>query len=106
MIGTKLPVPGPFHSQPPSIGASVFSSERISHNVAMRLKDYESKFDGDLGECWSEYVDSCLQIAKDYNLCMEQKLQYLHNMLSKHTLGFIWMSSIRTLPHSDKPLQR
>lgn len=56
------------------VGASVLPSECIAHNVAMRFKDMESKFDGDLAECWSEYVDLYLQVAKDYNLSVKQKL--------------------------------
>lgn len=54
----------------------------------MRLKDTDSEFDRELGERWSEYVDSCLRIPKDYNFTMEQKLQSLHNVLSTDALRF------------------
>lgn len=75
-------------SQPQTSAASAVPSERIAHNVVMCVKDSDSKFGGDLGECWSEYVDSYIQIARDYNLTMDQKLQYLHNALSKDALRF------------------
>lgn len=68
--------------------SSSLPSERVAHNVAMQLKDTENEFDGDLGEYWSEYADSYQQIAKDYNLSMDQKLQYLHDILSKDALCF------------------
>lgn len=77
--------------QPQTFGASAVLSERTTHYAVMRLKDLYSKFDGDLGDCWSEDVDSCVQIAKDYNLTSNQKIQYLHNVLSKDLLRFTWM---------------
>ena len=57
------------------------SSEKVAHNVAMRLKDKDQKFSGDLGESWMEYVDDYLQLCRDYSLSPTQKLQYLHNQL-------------------------
>lgn len=39
-------------------------------------------------EYWSEYVQSCPQIAKDYNLTIAKKLQYLHNVPSKDVHRF------------------
>lgn len=30
------------------------AEERVAHNVAMRLKDADKKFSGDLGECWMD----------------------------------------------------
>lgn len=44
-------------AQPQSSGPSPISSECIAHNVANRPKDSESKFEGDLGKCWSQYVN-------------------------------------------------
>lgn len=57
------------------------SSDRVAHNVAMRLKDTNSKFSGELGQSWMEYVDEYTQICRDYSLSPAQKLQYLHNLL-------------------------
>lgn len=65
-------------SSPQLLGALALPFERNT-NVAMRPNNLESKFDGDLGESWSEYVDSYIQIAKDYNFSMDHKLHYLHN---------------------------
>lgn len=62
--------------------------ERITYNVAMRLRDSESKFSGDTNECWDEYVNTYKQMAKDYRLSDEQKLQFLHNTLNKDALRF------------------
>lgn len=47
----------------------------------MRLKDTARKFIGAIGECWMEYVDDYKQIARDYNLSVTQKLQYMHSGL-------------------------
>ena len=57
------------------------SSDKIAHNVAMRFKDTDRKFSGSIGECWLAYVDDNKQIARDYNLSVPQKLQYMHNLL-------------------------
>lgn len=57
------------------------NAERLAHNVAMRLKDKDKKFSGDLGESWMEFVDDYLQMCRDYSLTHVQKLQYMHNLL-------------------------
>lgn len=62
-------------------GTSSISSDRVAHNVAMRLKDKEKKFSGELGESWLEFVDEYLQICRDYSLSQAHRLQYLHNLL-------------------------
>lgn len=80
--------PGLSKSQPQTPGSSAISSERIARNVAIRLKDHDKKFDGYPGEYWGEYVGSHIQLAKDYNLTMDQKLHYLQNVLSKDALRF------------------
>lgn len=72
---------------PPPVTASASTiphgttTDRLAHNVAMRLKHNENKFSGDLGECWMEFVDEYLQISRDYSLTPIQKLQYMHNLL-------------------------
>lgn len=58
------------------------SMERVPHNVAMRLRDKDKKFSGELGESWMEFVDEYLQVCRDYSLSPSRKLQYLHNLLS------------------------
>lgn len=82
VTSTATGEPSPMHASISSV------SERTAHNVAMRLKDNEKKFSGDLGECWHEYVDEYNQISKDYNLTPAQKLQYFHNVLSKDAHRF------------------
>lgn len=47
----------PPQSQLQTSGAFDVPPERFAHNVAIQLKDLGSKFDDDLGECGSEYVD-------------------------------------------------
>lgn len=54
----------------------------------MRLKDEKSKFSGNTTECRDEYVDNYRQIAPDYRLSEEQKLQFRHNILSKDAKRF------------------
>ena len=50
-----------------SIGATPSTSaEKVAHNMAMRLKDRDKKFSGDVGECWQEYVDEYRQVSRDY----------------------------------------
>lgn len=62
--------------------------DRKAHDVGMRLKDSDKKFSGELGESWMEYVDEYQQISIDYQLSTQQKLQYLHNLLSKDAKRF------------------
>lgn len=33
------------------------SEDKTAHNIAMRLKKFESKFSGDLSKCWQDYQD-------------------------------------------------
>ena len=61
--------------------SSSSSSDRIAHNVAMRLKENDKKFSGELGQSWMEFVDEYLQMCRDYSLSPTQRLQYLHNLL-------------------------
>ena len=53
-----------------------------AHNIAMRPKERDKKFSGDLGESWMEFVDEYSQISRGYNLNPSQKLQYLDNLLN------------------------
>lgn len=64
------------------------SAEKLAHNVAMRLRDNEKKFSGELGDSWMEFVDEYLQMSRDYNLSPAQKLQYLHNLLRGYAKRF------------------
>lgn len=87
----------PLHKNPlaqsSETGPSKFSSERVAHNVVMRMKDVDKNFDSDLGECRSEFVDSYEQITNDNNLPMEKKLQYLNKILSEDVLRYYRFSS-------------
>lgn len=77
------------HDSPePSTNIQVTTPNRVAHNIAMRFKDTESKFSGDIGECWQEYVDEYRQVRADYNLTPAQKLQFIHNILSKDAQRF------------------
>lgn len=64
------------------------STDRVAHNVAMRLNYNQNKNNGDLKECWLQYVDEYEQIAVDYNLTPPQKLQYMLNILTKDAQRF------------------
>ncbi|KAK1863391.1 hypothetical protein I4F81_005947 [Pyropia yezoensis] len=48
----------------------------------MRFRGASSKFSGNLGEPWMEYVAEYQQVARDYDLSQEQRFQYMHNILS------------------------
>lgn len=54
----------------------------------MKLKESSSKFSGDLGECWAEYVYNYEGLSRDYFLTPCEKLQYLHNLLQRDALRF------------------
>lgn len=47
----------------------------------MRFKNQSSKFHGNIGECWQEFVDEYCQVAQDHNLTNVYKLDYLHNLV-------------------------
>lgn len=49
-------------------------SDKIAQNVAMRFKVTFSKFCGDIGECWQEFVDEYRQVSRDYRLFNYLKL--------------------------------
>ena len=51
----------------------------------------------DVGELWNEYVTEYLSVARDYNLNNEQKLQYLHNLMSGDAKRF-YLSAVE--PHA------
>lgn len=87
----RNPEPSPLPvNVPPAQGNSNVQGfqGRLAHDVGMRLKDADKKFSGELGECWMEFVDDYQQVAIDYNLSPPQKLQYIHNLLSKDAKRF------------------
>ncbi|KAK1866676.1 hypothetical protein I4F81_009192 [Pyropia yezoensis] len=48
----------------------------------MRFRDSSSKFSGNLGKTWTEYVAEYQQVARNYDLSQEQRFQLMHNILS------------------------
>lgn len=64
------------------------SRARLAHNIAIRLMDVEKNFSRDLGKCWMEHVDEYSQIAMNYGLNPQEKLEYLHDFLSKDVKRF------------------
>lgn len=77
-------------------------SERVAHNVAMRLKAAEARYSGDTAECWKEYADVFNQMARDYRLSDKEKLLYFHNTLLMDSLSFYTSVVAHTFPHSNK----
>ena len=71
-------VPTPEPSTPQG---STQSHEKLVYYIGNRFRNAESKFSGDLGESWTEYVSEYQQVARDYSLTPKQKKQYLHNLL-------------------------
>lgn len=53
---------------PDTTDHTIYDNIKTAHNVDMRLKDFEKKFSGDLGECWQDWVDEYNQVAKGYKL--------------------------------------
>lgn len=60
---------------------------KLAHNIAMRLKDYDKKFSGELGECWMDYVDEYSQIARDYGLNPSRSSSIFTNCWQKTPSG-------------------
>lgn len=85
---TSAPQGGPYQSQ-----------DKLAHNIAMRFKDGENKFGGDIGECWQEFADEYRQVANDYGLTEEQKFQYLHNILKKDAQRY-YLTNVKDYAHS------
>lgn len=54
----------------------------------MRLKDAEKKFIGDLGECWSEFVDQYTGVGNEYNPTPQVRLLHFLNILGKDAQRF------------------
>lgn len=76
-----IPPTGPLgNSGSQDTSGSYNNSYRVAHNVAMRFKYESSKFSGDIGQSWNEYVAEYQQVSRDYNLTERQKLQFLHNL--------------------------
>lgn len=63
-------------------------SERIAHDVAMRIDDLDSKLDGGLGEYLEKYVDSYTHSAIDFNHIMDHKLYFLYSVMSKDVFRY------------------
>ena len=53
--------------------SSTAIASKVAYNVATRFRS--DKFTGDIGESWNEYVQECQQVARDYGLGNQQKLQ-------------------------------
>lgn len=75
------------------------TQKKMAHNVAMRLKDSDQKFSGDLAECWEDFKDEYEQICEDYNLTEEQRFKYLHNLLRKDAHRF-FLDSVKPVAKS------
>lgn len=48
------------------MGTTAYSESpaRIAQNAALRLKNNESKFEGDLEKCWQEYLEGTINNPK------------------------------------------
>lgn len=57
--------------------SNMSNGSRLARDIAMRLKDSDKKFPGDFGEYWMDFVGDYSQVARDYGLSPQQKLQYL-----------------------------
>lgn len=92
----------PIRPEPTTSSDPEDSNKKTAHNIAMRLRDAEQKFSGDLSECWEDYQDEYEQISEDYNLSNEQKFKYLHNFLRKDAHRF-YLDSVKpnSKPYAD-----
>ncbi len=86
-------------SQQATSGAT--DSSKVAHNVAMRFR--ADKFTGDIGESWNEYLAEYMQVARDYNLSSQQKLQFLHNIMEGDAKRFyldVFLPNVSTVNHA------
>lgn len=61
---------------------------KIAHNVLVRLKNGESKFRGELAECWDDHANNNRQIIQEYKLSDDQMPQILHHILGEAAIRF------------------
>ena len=62
------------------ISSGIRDAPKVAHNVAMLVR--RDRFTGDIGESWNECVAEYQQIARDYNIGNQKKLQCLHNIMA------------------------
>lgn len=60
---------------------SVEKSYKLAHNFVMRFMNTSSKFRGDIGKFWQEFIHEYRQVSRYYRLFNQQKLDYLYNLL-------------------------
>jgi hypothetical protein len=58
------------------------STTRLAHNISIRFQKPENKFDGSLGQDYSEFISNYIDTANDYNRDDGQRLKYLHHLFS------------------------
>lgn len=80
--------PGPVIEDAPDLpdtrhATNITPPDRVTHNIAMRFKDVDAKISGVISQCWQEFVDEYRQVSTDDGLTSAQKLQFIHNILSK-----------------------
>ena len=74
--------------------SSTAIASKVARNLAMRFRS--DKFTGDIGESWNEYVREYQQVARDYGLGNQEKLQYLHSIIEGTAKRFYLNTA---LPH-------
>lgn len=81
--GINAPPPGRESQQSGQHAPSNQGYGILSNDISMCLKDSDNIFAGHFGESWMEHVDEYLQVSRDYNVMPQQKLHFLHSLLSK-----------------------
>eukprot|EP00171_Calliarthron_tuberculosum_P003360 IDg3360t1 len=70
----------------------------------MRFKERDSKFSGDIGQSWIEYVAEFQQVARDYGLSPTQKKQYSTTYfegMQNDSTWTAWTASKDVLEHAS-----
>ena len=82
----------PDASETPNVQMTHRSKEqappRVHHDIAIRFKNKEDKFSGELNQNWERFKRIYERVSFDYNLNNQQKLQFLHNLLDGAALDF------------------
>lgn len=82
------------------------SGDRLSHDIAMHLKDSNKKFSVDLGEFCMDFFDKYSQVAKEYGLSSAPKLQVLRNYSPRMRSASTWPKSRHMRNHSSRRSKR
>lgn len=91
---TESTIPTQFFNDSSHENQSLDRKRRPYHDISNRFKDSDTKYGGDEEEDLSEFLEAYSTVTKDYELTVEEKLQYMHNLFKKEALRY-YNSSVK-----------